>query len=71
MLETNRGCPYRCAYCDWVNGKKMRFFPMEKIVAEIDWLGRNHIGYVFCGDSNFGMYERDYEITLLLVEAKK
>lgn len=71
VLETNRGCPYRCAYCDWVNGKKMRFFPMEKIAAEIDWLGRNHIGYVFCGDSNFGMYERDYEITLLLVEAKK
>lgn len=71
VLETNRGCPYHCSYCDWVNGKRMRFFSMDKIKAEIDWLGRNHIGYIFCGDSNFGMYERDYEITLALIEAKK
>ena len=71
VVETNRGCPYRCAYCDWVNGKKMRFFPMERVLAEIEWLGVNKIGYVFCGDSNFGMFERDYEITLAVIAAKK
>ncbi len=71
VLETNRGCPYSCAYCDWCAGKKMRFFPMEKVLSEIQWLSNNKIAYCFCADSNFGMFERDYEIALALVEAKK
>ena len=27
VLETNRGCPYKCAYCDWSAKSKVRFFP--------------------------------------------
>ncbi len=71
VLETNRGCPYSCAYCDWCSEKKMRFFPMEKVLAEIEWLSHNEIAYCFGADSNFGMFERDYEIALAFVEAKK
>lgn len=71
VLETNRGCPYSCSYCDWCSDKKTRFFPMEKVLAEIDWLSKNRISYCFGADSNFGMFERDYDIALALVEAKK
>lgn len=71
VLETNRGCPYACSYCDWCSDKKVRFFPMDKILAEINWLSENKISYCFGADSNFGMFERDYEIALALVEAKK
>ena len=71
VLETNRGCPYSCAYCDWCAGKKMRFFPLEKIFGEIEWLAKHRIAYCFCADSNFGMFERDYEIAQYLVETKK
>lgn len=71
VLETNRGCPYACAYCDWVNEKNMRFFPMEKVKAEIVWLAEHRIAYCFCGDSNFGMFPRDLEIAAFLVETKK
>lgn len=71
VLETNRGCPYSCSYCDWCADKKTRFFPMEKILAEIEWLSQNKIAYCFGADSNFGMFERDYDIALALVEAKK
>ena len=69
--ETNRGCPYSCAYCDWCAGKKMRFFPIEKVKAEIDWLAEHKIEYCFCADSNFGMFERDVEIAEYLIESKK
>ena len=71
VIETNRGCPYRCAYCDWVTEKKMRFFPLEKVKAEIRWLGEHGIAYCFCGDSNFGMFSRDVEIAEYLVETKR
>lgn len=71
VLETNRGCPYSCAYCDWCAGKKMRFFPMEKVKAEIRWLSENKITYCFCADSNFGMFDRDIEIAEELINAKK
>ena len=71
VLETNRGCPYSCAYCDWCAGKKMRFFPLEKVKSEIKWLSENKIAYCFCADSNFGMFDRDVEIADCLIEAKK
>ena len=71
VLETNRGCPYRCAYCDWVCAHKMRFFPMEKVLGEIEWLSEHRIAYCFCADSNFGMFERDVEIADALIRAKK
>ena len=71
VLETNRGCPYSCAYCDWTAGHKMRHFPLEKIYGEIDWLAENKIEYVFCADSNFGMFDRDIEIAKKLVESKR
>ena len=71
VLETNRGCPYSCAYCDWCAGKKMRFFPMERVKADIDWLAEHKIEYCFCADSNFGMFTRDVEIARYLIESKK
>lgn len=71
VLETNRGCPYHCAYCDWCYSVKIRRFPMEKVLDEIRWLSENMISYCFCADSNFGMFERDYDIALALINAKK
>ncbi len=71
IIETNRGCPYNCAYCDWSNHKKLRLFPMEKVKGEIKWLSEHKIEYCFCADSNFGMFERDEEIAEYIVELNK
>ena len=62
LLETNRGCPYGCAYCDWgggEGGKNMRFFSEEKVLAEIRWVASHNIEMVIFCDSNFGLFERD------------
>lgn len=68
ILETNRGCPYGCAYCDWCFTKKVRRFPMEKIKAEIDWMSEKKIAYCYCADANFGIFDRDTEIARYVVE---
>ena len=71
ILETNRGCPYSCAFCDWTHGRKMRFFPEEKIKAEILWMAQHHVEFCYCVDSNFGMFPRDLELIDFIVATKK
>lgn len=72
IIETNRGCPYKCVYCDWGRqAKKVRLFPMEKVKKDIEWLSEHKIGYCICADANFGILERDIEISKWLVDSKK
>ena len=72
LIETSRGCPNSCAYCDWSNMKsKIRKFPIERIYGEIEWLSERHVYGLGSADSNFGMFKRDEEITDKIVEAKK
>lgn len=35
-VTTSRGCPYRCAYCHDVLGKRFRGYSVERVMAEID-----------------------------------
>lgn len=70
-IETNRGCPYTCAYCEWCFTKKVRQFPMEKIKAEIEWVCKNKIPYCYCADANFGIFDRDVEIAEFVIEQRK
>lgn len=70
--ETSRGCPFRCSYCDWGSAtqSKMRRFPMERVMSEVEWFGENNVDVVFSVDSNFGMFKTDIDITDAIVNAK-
>jgi len=73
IIETNRGCPFLCTYCYWGRGgntTKYRYHSLERVFAEIDWIGKNKISYVFNADSNFGMHKRDLKIAEKLIETK-
>jgi len=73
IIETNRGCPFKCTFCYWGKGglsRKYRYHSMDRVQAEIEWMGKREIRYVFNADSNFGMHRRDIEIANYLVETK-
>lgn len=72
VLETNRGCPYNCSYCDWGElNSKVRFFDIEKVFAELEWMSAHEIDFVYCIDSNFGISERDILIAQKLIDLKE
>lgn len=72
FLETNRGCPYSCTFCDWggLVSQKIRAFDLDRVKSEIDYLA-NHVSEIFIMDANFGILARDLEITDYLIEASR
>ncbi len=69
MWETNRGCPFSCTFCDWgsATGSKVYRFGMDRLEAEIAWMGQRQVGFVICCDANFGMLPRDVDIARAVV----
>lgn len=62
-IETNRGCPYGCTFCDWGSAtlSRIRKFDLERVFAELEWVARNGFK-IALGDANFGVFKRDVEI---------
>ncbi len=71
ICETNRGCPYQCSYCDWCFSPKIKKFPIEKIRDEVEWMAAHRVEYIFCADSNFGIFKRDLEIAKIVTEIRQ
>jgi len=71
--ETNRGCPFSCAFCDWgsLTRAKVQRFDMERLLAEIDWIARHRIEVVFCCDANFGIFARDLELAQAMASQRQ
>ena len=70
-IETNRGCPFACTFCDWgsLTYAKIKQFPMPKVIQELTWMSEKSVEYVTIADANFGVFtDRDLEVTERLVE---
>ena len=73
-LETNRGCPFQCTFCDWgsLTYSKIKKFDEERVYNEIEWIGKHGIDYLVLADANFGIFkERDYKIANKICEVKR
>lgn len=71
-LETNRGCPFSCGYCDWgLNRVPVRKMAYENVIEDIEWMGKHGIYTCYGADSNFGMFEQDANYAKALIEAKR
>ena len=64
VVESNRGCPYGCTFCDWGSAtlSRIRKFDMDRVKAELEWFSKNELLFVSLCDANFGIFERDVEI---------
>ena len=79
MIETNRGCPFTCTFC--VQGTsfytKVHNFSVERVKEEILYIAKRlkerspKMGTLRIADSNYGMYERDVEISTYLGQMQR
>lgn len=72
--ETSRGCPFRCAYCEWGTGAigtKMYQFSLERIRSDLERLIEGGIQDVWLSDSNFGALKEDLDKAHIIVELRK
>jgi len=74
VLETNRGCPFSCTFCDWgtLTTQKIKQLVLERVFSEIEWCADNKIEFIHIADANFGMFvKRDNLIVDKMIEVKK
>ncbi|MBI4775592.1 MAG: radical SAM protein [Deltaproteobacteria bacterium] len=63
--QTQRGCPFRCAYCTYpkLEGRTLIAFPVEQVLDDLKGLARGGARYVFFADSVFNA-SRSHVLTL-------
>ena len=73
ILETNRGCPFRCGFCFWgaaTNDRVFKFDP-ERSKEEITAISKAGIPFLYIADANWGMLKRDIEISEHIAECNR
>lgn len=73
IFETNRGCPYRCSFCDWggVTRSKIVRADVQQVKDTISHIMANEkIEQIELADANFGIFDLDLEYMEHLVECQ-
>lgn len=72
-IETNRGCPYGCTFCDWGSAtmSRIRKFDLDRVFAELEWAAQRGISGIGFADANFGILERDVAIAEKVASLKE
>jgi radical SAM superfamily enzyme YgiQ (UPF0313 family) len=72
LLETNRGCPYKCAFCYWGGavGQRVRAFSRERLRQELEVFAQHKVHTIVLCDANFGMLPIDYEFVEDMIKVR-
>ncbi|WP_260478924.1 KedN5 family methylcobalamin-dependent radical SAM C-methyltransferase [Kibdelosporangium aridum] len=74
LMETNRGCPYKCSFCYWGGavGQRIRAFSRARLRAELELFAQHKVHTIVLCDANFGILPIDAEFVedILAVRAE-
>lgn len=73
-LETSRGCPFACTFCDWgsLTYNKVKKFELQRVYDELEWMAKRNFDFISITDANFGMFaERDSMIADKIIECQE
>lgn len=73
-IETTRGCPFKCNFCDWgdATGSVVSKYDSDVNYQTIDKiLEADNITGMRIIDANWGMYERDLDMTKYIANKKR
>ena len=66
VIETNRGCPFSCTYCNWGSAtvSKVNRFSLDRVMEELEYIAERvrDNDNLTVADANFGILKRDLDI---------
>jgi tRNA A37 methylthiotransferase MiaB len=71
--ETSRGCPFKCAFCEWGTGAigtKMYQHSLERVRSDFERLIEGGVQDIWLCDSNFGALHEDLDKARIIVELR-
>lgn len=72
LMETNRGCPYKCAFCYWGGavGQRVRAFSRDRLRAELEYFAELRVHTIVLCDANFGLLPDDVQFVDDLIDIR-
>ncbi|MFD0307863.1 B12-binding domain-containing radical SAM protein [Streptomyces sp. NPDC127119] len=73
IMETNRGCPFRCTFCYWgaATNSKVKKYEEDRIKDEIKWISEHGYSALMIADANWGLSPRDVTLSEYIVECSE